>query len=225
MYLAPIDMVEDRMRNRVVGVAALFVIYLFIGSSFITEQPGKELIVRVPAAAPRTCLALARDRPCRVPQLTEKVTFASFYSTFGPNLTNGATPVKINVVNTQEEAFYLRECPALGKAICDANGSAVAHVDVTATVEEISYPVKPENTLDCSNGPTSDRTRHAGAVPYVMVDVPCTPVLRNSLVPTDETGTASFGEFGQAQDALAHGIHGEWHDGANGGGEQGGQEE
>ena len=46
VYLAPIDMVEDRMRNRVVGVAALFVIYLFIGSSFITEQAGKDYIVR-----------------------------------------------------------------------------------------------------------------------------------------------------------------------------------
>jgi hypothetical protein len=31
IYFAPIDLVEDRARTRVVGVAALFCIYLFFG--------------------------------------------------------------------------------------------------------------------------------------------------------------------------------------------------
>ena len=35
LYFAPLDLVEDKMRNRVVGVAALFTLYLFVGSEFI----------------------------------------------------------------------------------------------------------------------------------------------------------------------------------------------
>ena len=39
-FFAPIDLVEDRMRNRVVGVAALFCMYLFVGAQFIDTKTG-----------------------------------------------------------------------------------------------------------------------------------------------------------------------------------------
>ena len=36
-FFAPIDLVEDRMRTRVVAVAALFTVYLFVGSAFLSD--------------------------------------------------------------------------------------------------------------------------------------------------------------------------------------------
>ena len=68
------------MRNRVVGVAALFTLYLFVGSEFIYRTEGNPY------------------------ELTSSVTYASAlpaYSSLGPNLTASALPVAISVLSSE----------------------------------------------------------------------------------------------------------------------------
>lgn len=91
-FFAPIDLVEDRMRNRVVGVAALFCMYLFVGAQFIDTKTGSAY------------------------ELTSSVTFASALpaaTRLGPSLSpGGAAPVAVMVTSTEGKAFQLRSARA-----------------------------------------------------------------------------------------------------------------
>jgi len=171
IYFVPIDLVEDRARTRVVGVAALFCLYLFFGSYIIGDHGDPPYI------------------------LTDKVTFASempYYASLGGNITRtGAASVAIQVLGSDGNAFVERRCPALGSR-CDNDASAKEPVIVTASVVKITHPIAPTNAPHCGNQPNEDCQINKGSMPCKMIETACTPKLEGEVVATDETGTATF---------------------------------
>ena len=182
---APIDLVEDRMRSRLVSVAIMFCMYLVIGSEFLLYQNPSiyELVGKVSFSS-------------QLPSITD----------IGPNLTadlqQQPRPAGVLVVSNLGVAFHERRCSRsprgyIDAATCASDPGYREPVAVSTSVNRITYASVPRNTLDCRNGPGEARAPALiNTLPNMMIDAACTPVLAGATAHVSaDTGTASFDEL------------------------------
>ena len=68
LFFAPVDLVEDRTRTRLVGVCAIFTMYLFIGAPLVTRRPDPPYVLTSSVTLP----AIARARDLHSSRLSER---------------------------------------------------------------------------------------------------------------------------------------------------------
>jgi hypothetical protein len=132
--IACLDMVEDRTRNRAVGVGILFALFLVVMTDLIRYTPGNPY------------------------ELVSSLTFVSQvpgHSKVGQLLSE--RPIVISVTSTISKPFVTRHCPGalevLDENTCgepgDPNYDQTEPVRLRARVADVSYPSERVNTLDC----------------------------------------------------------------------------
>lgn len=161
-----VDLVEDRMRSRVVAVFVAFAMYLTFGAELIKSTTEHRL-----EGAGNIILSS---------------TLPSF-GYLGPTFHERATAV--TVISTLGNAFTQRVCPNLAADICAQNASHVEPVHVNASIVRLDYEIVPTATLNCA---TEHLASSAGTLDNAMVADACTPVLEAATNTTDDTGTARF---------------------------------
>ena len=164
--IACIDLVEDRMRSRLVGVCIIFAMLLTMSAEFITK-PGKPQYI-----------------------IADKVLFASTLPetiSLGPYMTE--RPPAVQVLNTEQTSFVVRTCPAVNGTICETNSSYQEPVVVTMAVESVASQAAPKNTLDCSS---RRRSLLEGTLEGELIKEACTPVISGATNITSGAGLTSF---------------------------------
>ena len=163
--IACIDLIEDRMRSRLVGISIIFAMLLTMSAEFMTKAGEPDYI------------------------LADKVLFASAMPdvvTLGPSLTS--RPPAVQVLNTNQVSFVRRTCPAVNATECETNSSYDEPVFVSMVVKSVSFGTTPKDTLDCR---TKNLLDLRGTLEGDMIKDACTPVLKRATNST-RAGLASL---------------------------------